>query len=100
MVAEIGDAAIGDAASEDAAYVVLATAVAAFMRAVLNVTMVMGCGKIVLRTARAGNITEGGEATLGTEAREEAQWAVEEAAAAAEELRTAAEEDGVLVAAG
>ncbi len=93
---EIGDAAIEDVASED---VVLAAAVAGYMRAVLNVSMVMGCGKIVLRTAREGNITEGGEATLEKEAGGEAQWAVEEAAAAAEELRTVAEEDGVLVAA-
>ncbi len=98
-VAEIADAAIADAAIEDAAYVVLAAAFAGYMRAVLNVSMVMGCGKIVLRTAREGNITEGGEATLGTEAGGLAQWAVEEAAAAAEEVRTAAEEDGVLVAA-
>ncbi len=98
---EIGDAAkedvvSEDAAIEDAAYVGLAAAVAAYMRAVLNVTVMKGCRKIVLGTTTAGNITtEGGEATLGTEAGGEVRWA----GAAAEELRTAAEEDVVLVAA-
>jgi hypothetical protein len=72
--AAIEDAAIEDAAIEDAAYVGLAAAVAAYMRAVLNVTMVMGCRKTVLIMTREGNITtEGGEATLGTEAGEEVQ---------------------------